>query len=115
MEKVQSAITRQEIQNLIREGRIRARPKQGVSRGRARARAGRRKGPGRRKGGLGRRKKDWVLKIRAIRRHLRLLRDRRNILPENYRLLLGMAKGGAFRSSSHMDEYIKARQLLRKR
>jgi len=28
---------------------------------------------------------------------------------------LGMAKGGAFRSGSHVDEYVKARQLVKKR
>ena len=114
-EKVQSAITRGEIQTLVREGRIRARRKKGVSRGRARARAGRRKGPGRRKGGLGLGKRQWVLKIRAIRRHLRLLRDRQQLAPKSYQNLVGMAKGGAFRSRSHIDDYVKAKQLLRKR
>jgi len=44
-----------------------------------------------------------------------MLRDKRQLSPENYRTLLGMAKGGSFRSGSHIDEYVKARQLLRKR
>ena len=114
-DKVQSAITRAEIHTLVKEGKIRLLPKKGVSRGRVRARAGRRKGPGSRKGGLGLGKKQWVLKIRAVRRHLRTLRDRRQLSPKNYRMLLGMAKGGTFRSSSHIDEYAKARQMLRKR
>ncbi len=114
-DKVRSAITRAEIQTLVKEGRIRLLPKKGVSRGRVRARAGRRKRSGSRKGGRGPGKKQWVLKIRAVRRHLRTLRDRRQVSPENYRMLLGMAKGGAFRSSSHIDEYVKAHQMLRKR
>lgn len=114
-DKVRSAITREEIQTLVKEGRIRLLPKKGVSRGRARARAGRRKRSGSRKGGRGLGKKQWVLKIRAVRRHLRTLRDRRQLSPENYRMLLGMAKGGAFQSMSHIDEYVKARQMLRKR
>ena len=115
IDRVQSAITRGEIQTLVREGRIRLLPKKGVSRGRARARAGRKRGPGRRKGGRGLGKKEWVSKIRAVRRHLRVLRDRRQLTPENYRKLLGLAKGGAFRSSSHVDDFAKSRQLLRKR
>ncbi len=115
IDRVQSAITRGEIKTLIKEGRIRLLQKKGVSRGRARARVGRRKGSGSRKGGQGSSKKGWVLKIRAIRRHLRALRDRRQVVPENYRTLVGMAKGGAFRSSSHVDEYVKSHQLLRKR
>jgi large subunit ribosomal protein L19e len=114
-DKVRSAITRAEIQTLVKEGRIRLLPKKGVSRGRVRARAGRRKRSGSRKGGRGPGKKQWVLKIRAVRRHLRTLRDRRQVSPENYRMLLGMAKGGGFRSSSHIDEYVKAHQMLRKR
>ena len=115
IDRVQSAITRGEIQSLVREGRIRLLPKKGVSRGRTRARAGRKRGPGSRKGGRGLGKKEWVSKIRAVRRHLRVLRDRRQLTPENYRKLLGLAKGGAFRSSSHVDDFAKSRQLLRKR
>ena len=50
-DRVQSAITREEIKNLIREGRISLLPKTGISRGRHRARSGRRKKAGSRKGG----------------------------------------------------------------
>src|SRR3972149_12321974 len=114
-DKVRSAITRAEIQTLVKEGRIRLLPKKGVSRGRVRARAGRRKRSGSKKGGRGPGKRQWVLKIRAVRRHLRTFRDRRQLSPENYRMLLGMAKGGTFQSNSHIDEYVKARQMLRKR
>jgi large subunit ribosomal protein L19e len=114
-DRVQSAITRDEIKKLIREGRIRLLPKTGVSRGRVRARSGRRKKSGSRKGGQKPGKEAWVLRIRAIRRHLRWLRDKRQLAPGNYKTLLAMAKGGAFRSGSHADEYVKAHQMLRKR
>ena len=113
IEKVRSAITRQEIQSLIGEGRIRLLQKKGVSRGRART--VKRKKAGSRKGGLGLGKAEWVSRIRAVRRHLRGLRDRRQLSPDNYRTLLGMAKGGTFRGSSHIDEYVKAHQMLRRR
>src|SRR6266480_785986 len=105
-DRVQSAITREEIKSLIREGRISLLPKTGISRGRHRAKSGRRKKAG---------KEAWVLKIRAIRRHLRWLRDKRQLSAGNYTTLLGMAKGGAFRSGSHVDEYVKAHQLVKKR
>jgi large subunit ribosomal protein L19e len=114
-DRVQSAITRDEIKKLIREGRIQLLPKTGVSRGRIRARSGRRKKAGSRKGGQKPGKEAWVLKIRAIRRHLRWLRDKRQLGPGNYKNLLSMAKGGAFRSGSHIDEYVRAHQMLRKR
>src|SRR2546426_6067895 len=51
IDRVQSAITRDEVKKLIREGSISLLPKTGVSRGRVRARSGRRKGAGSRKGG----------------------------------------------------------------
>lgn len=114
-DRVQSAITREEIKKLIDEGRIQLLPKTGVSRGRVRARSGRRKKAGSRKGGQKPGKEAWVLKIRAIRRHLRWLRDKRQLASSNYKTLLAMAKGGAFRSGSHIDEYVKAHQMLRKR
>ncbi len=91
--RVESAITRQEVKSLIDSGRIRLLQKKGVSRGRHRMKSGRRKKAGSRKGGQKPGKEAWVLKI----------------------LLLGMSKGGAFRSRSHVDEYVKAHQLQRKR
>ena len=114
-DRVQTAITREEIKTLINEDRIKLLPKTGVSRGRARDRAGRRKKAGSRKGSQKPGKEAWVLKIRAIRRHLRWLRDKRQLAPNSYTTLLGMAKGGAFRSGSHVDEYVKAHQMLKKR
>ncbi len=114
-DRVQSAITRQEINTLINEGRIKLLPKTGISRGRVRARSGRRKKRGSRKGSQKPGKEAWVLRIRSIRRHLRWLRDNRQLSPDSYKTLLGMAKGGAFRSGSHVDEYVKAHQLLKKR
>ena len=113
--RVESAITRQEVKSLIDSGRIRLLQKKGVSRGRHRLKSGRRKQAGSRKGGQKPGKKAWVLKIRAIRRHLRFLRDKRQLAPTSYKLLLGMSKGGAFRSRSHVDEYVRAHQLQRKR
>lgn len=114
-DRVQSAITRKEVLGLIREGHIRAVQRKGVSRGRVRSRSDRRKGAGSRKGGQKGGKGEWVMKIRSIRRHLRLLRDKRQLSPAGYRTLLGMSKGGAFRSGSHVDEYVKAHAMLRKR
>ena len=113
--RVESAITRQEVQSLIDSGRIRLLQKKGVSRGRHRMKSARRKRAGSRKGGQKQGKEAWVLKIRAIRQHIRFLRDKRQLAPAGYRLLTSMAKGGAFRSRSHVDEYVKAHQLQRKR
>jgi large subunit ribosomal protein L19e len=114
-DRVQSAITRKEVLSLIREGSIRILHRKGISRGRLRARSDHRKKAGSRKGGQKVGKSDWVVRIRSIRRHLRSLRDKRQLSPASYKTLLGMSKGGAFRSGSHVDEYVKAHQMLRKR
>ena len=120
MDIVSSAITREEIRKLIHEGSIAKLPKTGISRGRKRTRrkellAGRHKGPGSKKGGIKPGKKVWVIKIRSIRRRLRALRDKRFITTSDYRHLSLMSKGGSFRSAAHLDEYIEAHKLSRRR
>jgi len=119
VEKVGSAITRDEVKRLIHEGTIRALPERGTSRGRQRIShrkhvLGRRRGPGGRKG-TRKSEESWVERIRSIRRRLRHLRDRRMIERSVYRKLSHMASGGAFRSASHVDEYIESHQLARRR
>lgn len=120
IDAISSAITRTEIRKLIHEGAIRALPETGSSKGRTRTlkskkSIGRRSGPGSRKGIRIARKKAWILRIRAIRDRLRELRDKRMIQSQTYRKLFLMAKGGSFRSSSHLDEYIEAHKLARRR
>jgi len=120
MDAISSAITHTEIRKLIHEGAIRALPERGSSKGRSRAvkskkRAGRRRGSGSRKGASLPRKTAWILRIRAIRDRLRELRDKHMIQTQTYRRLFLMAKGGSFRSASHLDEYIEAHKLARKR
>lgn len=119
-DRVSSAITREEIRKLIHEGSIVKLPKKGISRGRKRTRrnellAGRHKGPGHRKGRIKPGKDAWVIRIRSIRRRLRNLRDKQFITTNVYRKLLLMSKGGSFRSAAHLDEYIEARKLARRR
>jgi large subunit ribosomal protein L19e len=119
-DRVASAITREEVRKLIHEGSITKLPKTGISRGRKRIRsrelqAGRHKGPGHRKGSRKQDKQMWVIRIRSIRRRLRALRDKRFITTDTYRQLFLMSKGGSFRSAAHLDEYIDAHKLARRR
>jgi large subunit ribosomal protein L19e len=119
-DRVSSAITREEIRKLIHEGSINKLPKVGISRGRKRARrqellAGRHKGEGSTKGSAHNSKRRWVARIRSIRKRLRSLRDKRFITTQVYRKLSLMAKGGNFRSAAHLDEYIDAHKLARRR
>lgn len=120
VDRVSSAITRNEIRKLIHEGTIRKLPKTGISRGRKRTRreelrAGRHKGSGSTKGSPGSGKRIWIVRVRSIRRRLRTLRDKRFITTSVYRKLSLMAKGGTFRSAAHLEEYIGTHKLARRR
>jgi len=114
-DEIASAITREEIRELVEEGLIRAEDARGNSRGRARERNakrayGHRKGPGKRKGKKGARqneKRDWQDRIRAQRRTLRELRDRGEITPTEYRELYRKAGGGEFRSVRYLLNYVE--------
>ncbi|WP_408957539.1 50S ribosomal protein L19e [Natrinema sp. 74] len=111
---IAEAITRDEIRELVDEGRIRAADSSGNSRGRARERNekrsyGHQKGQGKRRGKKGARqneKDEWQNKIRAQRRKLRELRDKGELTPTQYRELYKKAGGGEFRSVRYLLNYI---------
>jgi large subunit ribosomal protein L19e len=115
------AITREDIRAQIEAGKIKALPKKGNSRARIRARAEKRayghcKGPGHRKGAKGARaprKEQWMTKIRALRRRLKELREDGQIDRHSYRLLYRKSKGGEYRSTAHLNAYIKTKGLAR--
>lgn len=114
---IAAAITRDEIRELVDEGRIQAEPKSGNSRGRAKERNqkrayGHRKGQGTRKGTANARHDDreqWIDGIRAQRRALRELRDDGVISTVIYRELYDKARGGEFRSVRHLHTFIENR------
>jgi large subunit ribosomal protein L19e len=120
--EVEAAITRQEIRKLIKDGVIKAIPVNSTSRGRARDRmaqkkAKRRRGPGSKKGAkysVVPRKTRWMGRIRAQRRRLKRLRERRIITISTYRNLYRKAKGGVFRSVAEMERYITENDLRRR-
>jgi len=120
LDRVASAITKEDIRRLIKEGVIRVEPPHSNSRGRWRIRhrkrrEGRRRGPGRRKGAKGARtdeKEVWMNRIRKIRKFLRWLRDHGIIDRRTYRKLYLMAKGGAFDSLSSLKRYMKDHGIL---
>lgn len=113
-QEIAEAITREQIQELVEVGIIRAKDARGNSRGRARERNskrsyGHRKGPGTRRGTAGARentKDKWRDSIRAQRQRLRDLRDDGDISPAQYRELYRKASGGEFRSVRYMMTYI---------
>lgn len=116
VENIQNAITRETVRELIDRRVILARPVKGVSRGRARQRAGqrakgRRRGPGSRSGAAKARtpkKERWMRTIRPLRSRLRELRGEGRIDATTYRRFYRQAKGGMFRSRSHLEQQLRA-------
>jgi large subunit ribosomal protein L19e len=120
-EDVSTAVTRDDIRNLIKSHIIQAKQKQGTSRGRirfaeAQRKKGKRKGQGSRKGAKYARypkKRRWISTIRPIRAQLRELRDEQIIEKNVYRKFYLYAKGGMFKNKGHLMSHLKAENLLK--
>lgn len=118
LDKLEDAITKDSIRNLVKEGVIWAAPKKGISRGRHRTRkrkVRRGRGPGSKEGAAGGRrgkKELWVTKVRVLRRNLKVLRDRGDITGDVFKRLFRQVKGGQIRSVRHLRELV--RQLGRR-
>lgn len=114
-DELADAITREDIQELVDDGTIKAKSASGNSRGRARERAdkrayGHKKGTGSRKGKAGARqdsKDQWRRKARAQRQTLRNLRDDGIINPSQYRELYQKSRGGEFPDVRRLLNYIE--------
>lgn len=121
-EDIKKAITKVDIRELVKQGIIAAKPKKGVSRFRAKKaalqkRKGRRSGSGSRKGKMTSRlprKKSSMLRIRAQRKLLSLLKEKGILTAQAYRDLRNKAKGGFFRSRRHIKLYAEDRGLMKK-
>jgi large subunit ribosomal protein L19e len=119
-EEVAGAVTRADVRKLVEGGVIKAVQKTGVSRGRGRKldaqkAKGRRTGPGSRKGAANARrprKESWIMRIRAIRDELRVLREKGAIDASVYRDYYVRAKGGQFRSRAHLKSHMRTEGAL---
>lgn len=116
--EIKQAITKTDIRHLIHDRAIQKRPEVGVSHGRFRKnliqkRKGRQRGLGSRKGKKTARlpqKVAWMQKIRVQREFLKMLRDKKKIMPTLYHMLYKKAKGGFFRSVRHIKLYLEEHQ-----
>ncbi|HEU98081.1 MAG: 50S ribosomal protein L19e [Fervidicoccaceae archaeon] len=122
MEEVESAITADDVRKLIKRGLITAIPAKANSRGRWRRLKGKsksqRRGYGSRKGTKTARsdpKKEWVSRIRKMRKYLKYLRDKKMIDAKTYRKYYMLAKGGAFASLSALRSHIEKEMAASRR
>lgn len=119
LDRVETAITREDVKRLIKDGVIYKIPPLTPSRGRWRkVRAQRKKrrgrGPGSRKGPHTDEKRVWVAHVRAQRRFLRTLKEKGLIDSLTYRHVRALIKGGMFTSVRHLKTYLKEEGILTK-
>ncbi len=117
---IEAAITREEVRRLIHEKAIRRLSVEGVSRSRVRVRhaklkRGLRRGHGKRSKRRISKKTAWMMRIRALRRRLRWLKEKRVITEKTYRRFYNMAGSGAFDSISEIERRLKATRVWRTR
>jgi large subunit ribosomal protein L19e len=111
-DRLGDAITRASIRALVKDGTIWVIPKQGVSKGRHRIKIlkKRTKGHGGREGAKGARsgkKIIWISKVRLLRRHLKVLRDRGVITGAVFDKIYLQVKGGQIRNLKHLREIVR--------
>lgn len=114
LEDVADSITRDNIRSLVNSGAIWTVQVKGTSRGRAiKKRAVWKvhgKGPGSKKGKKTARvgkKAVYVIKVRSMRYHLKVLKERKDISNEIYWQLYKKVNGGQVRSLAHLRELVK--------
>jgi large subunit ribosomal protein L19e len=113
MDRVDEAVTREDLRRLIHSGVIWADQARGTSRGRMNIlkekKRLRGKGAGSKKGRKTARmpRKDrWVAQVRVLRGYLKLLKKRGELSPDQLKLLYKRVKGGEIRSMRRMKELI---------
>ncbi|MGB7558388.1 MAG: 50S ribosomal protein L19e [Nitrososphaeraceae archaeon] len=114
LDDIADSITREDLRSLVKRGTIWTTKVKGTSRGRAKTKQAIRKksglGPGSKKGKKTARtgkKSAYVTKIRSMRYHLKVMKDRNEINGQTYWLIYKKVDGGQVRSVSHLRDIVK--------
>jgi large subunit ribosomal protein L19e len=114
LDDIADSITREDLRSLVKRGTIWTTKVKGTSRGRAKTKQAIRKksglGPGSKKGKKTARtgkKSAYVTKIRSMRYHLKVMKDRNEINRQTYWLIYKKVDGGQVRSVSHLRDIVK--------
>lgn len=115
LEEVATAISRDDVRRLVKDGIIRVLPPSTPSRGRLRMRRlkKRGRGPGSRKGPRIDEKEVWIARVRSQRRYLKALKTKGLIETKDYWRVYKLVKGGMFRSLSHLKLYLTEHKLVK--
>jgi len=103
---IMQAITREDIRDLSKEGVIKIKPVRGVRKLKKRGK----RGTGSRRQVPSTRKRDYVRRIRKMRRFLIKLKSDKKISSQEHDIIRKLAKAGQFKSKRHLEEYIGGRK-----
>ena len=114
LEDVGDSITRENIRSLVNSGAVWTVQRKGTSRGRSVDKKSvwkiHGKGPGSKKGKRTARvgkKAVYVVKVRSMRYHLKVLKDRKDVNNDVYWSLYNKVNGGQVRSLAHLRDLVK--------
>jgi large subunit ribosomal protein L19e len=114
LEDVADSITRDNIRSLVNSGAIWTVKARGTSRGKAEEKRAvwkvHGKGPGSKKGKKTTRvgkKQVYVVRVRSMRHHLKVLKDRKEITNDVYWQIYKKVNGGQVRSLAHLRDLVK--------
>ncbi len=121
LDDIADAITRENIRSLVTANTIKIRQIIGTSRGRARlkkfqknkrgTKQGSKKG---RKGARVGKKEVYVTKVRALRRRLKIAKDRRDITNKEFWAIYKKIGGNTVRNTAHLRTLVEETQAKRK-
>ncbi len=113
IDDAKSAMTREDVKELIKAGVIKRREKEGKIRGklRKRKRAGSRKG---KKYSRKSKKRMWIERVRALRNLLRELVEKGSVEKKDKKTIYAKIKGNLFKGKKSLINYLKEHKLLRR-
>lgn len=112
LDDIADAITREDIRSLVTARTIIVKDKSGTSRGRFRTKHKKSKSRGKgsvegKKSARMGKKEAWVRRVRTLRKHLKIMKDRKEIDNVKFKALYVKIKGGQVRSVAHLRELVK--------
>ncbi|HIJ10981.1 TPA: 50S ribosomal protein L19e [Candidatus Woesearchaeota archaeon] len=123
LEDIKKAITRADIRGLIAikqitKSQANQQSRSGARKIAAQKRKGRQKGKGTKRGSkhfVVTKKAKWMSKVRAQRKFLKELRERKLLTPTHYRALYRKSSGGYFRNKRHIKLYMAEQKMIEKK
>lgn len=102
LDEIKEAITKQDIKDLYKEGAIKIKE----VKGRKTVKKVRNRSPGNIRKKVNTRKQDYVIMTRKLRNHVKALKERGELSPEEVKEIRKKIRNKGFKSKAHLKDYI---------